>query len=105
MNGDNSNGMACVRLGDVRFSKIRSALVGVLRARSFSGQDMEKVLGRLLQAMLLFRRSLSILWHCYIFIHDSYLRKQPLWDSVRREILLALRLLPMFVSWWFATFV
>ena len=59
------------------------------------GRDLEHILGHLIHIFTLKRELLSIFHATYSFIKGSYLRRQPLWASVARELRWALALLPL----------
>ncbi|CAK0809115.1 unnamed protein product [Prorocentrum cordatum] len=59
------------------------------------GRDLEHILGHLIHIFTLKRELLSIFNATYSFIKGSYLRRQPLWASVVRELRWVLALLPL----------
>ena len=59
-----------------------------------TGQEVEHYLGHLVSIVMLRREFLSLLHAVYVFVKDSYTRRQPLWPSVARELRWVFSLLP-----------
>ena len=79
-----------------RYWKIAFALDWVLGPSSkVTGREVEKLLGHLVSVMMLCRELLSIFQNVYDFARLSYVRRQPLWPSARKELQGARLLLPL----------
>eukprot|EP00974_Lingulodinium_polyedra_P022811 2202843-Lingulodinium_polyedra.AAC.1 len=70
----------------------------VRRGFACAGQELEKVVGHLIRILALRREFLCLLHAVYQFIQRSYLRRQPLWSSARKELAAVLALLPKVVA-------
>ena len=58
------------------------------------GREVEILVGHLTHLLTLRREMLSIFSSVYVFIRESYLRRQPLWGSVFLELRWIYALLP-----------
>ena len=74
---------------------LRSALKWLGSGVRVSGRQVECLLGHYVFEVLYSRGALSVFRSLYTFVHDSYMYKQPLWESARREALIAAGLLPL----------
>ena len=63
-----------------------------------SGQQLESFVGVFMHVAVLRSEILAVLSSTYRFIQDSYLKKQPLWNSVQKEMRWIWSLLPLLVA-------
>ena len=96
------------RIADKRFWRVKLALDWILvEGRRCTGKEIEKLLGHLTSILLLRRELLSLLHASYLYVSRSYLKRQPLWPSVREELRQARDLLPTIMGFmdlsWHAT--
>jgi hypothetical protein len=78
-----------------RLTKVRNALVPLIRGRPTTGAELEHVLGHVLTIALLQGFTLSFLVHTYVFVRQSYQTRTRLWPSVRRELMHLRAVLPL----------
>jgi len=79
----------------VKFWRVALALRHMLRpCFTCTGADLEIFVGHLVALFTIRREFYSLLHAVYAFIHRSYLRRQPLWASVRAELQNCYALLP-----------
>ena len=83
------------RVSRKRAWRLALAIRSLLAAQEVSGKTLEHVIGHFTWAALARRETLCLIQHCYSFIKSNYLKKAPLWDSVRKELLWAHHLLPL----------
>ena len=78
-----------------KIAKLKAASQWFKPGRRVSGRQLEVIIGLFTHEFLFNRGALSIFRAAYTFIQDSYYFKQPLWDSVAREIIVAGNVLPL----------
>ena len=84
-----------IRLKAARAWKLRAAAQHLLRRRVVCGRVVEVIVGHSTYAFLLNRSLLSVFAATYKFIRSAYVVAEKLWPSVRRELEMAMGLLPM----------
>ena len=84
-----------IRLKPVRAWKLRQAVKHLLKRRTVSGRFVEVLFGHFTYAFLLNRCMLSVFSSIYRFMRKAYVVAEPLWPSVRRELEIAVGLLPL----------
>lgn len=75
--------------------KLLQSTIAVLQAGVCTGTGLAHLVGRWTWCMLVRRPSLSVFQHVYRFITVADNRRFNLWPSVRRELLMAIGLLPL----------
>ncbi|CAK0822786.1 unnamed protein product [Prorocentrum cordatum] len=79
-----------------RFWRSKLASDYLLEARpSITGQELERFVGHVTALFSLSPELLCLMEKVYVFIHESYTRRQPLWPSVHREVRWIRALLPL----------
>ena len=78
-----------------KLHNLRATTKWMSSGRRVSGQQVEVLLGLFTHEFLYNRSAFSVFRAAYTFVQKSYYVKQPLWDSVAREFLVAGFLLPL----------
>ena len=80
---------------DQRPSETDRALLACSSRPSLSGAELQVIVGHMTVRALLRRGLMGIMRHVYVFIENSYDRRQRLWPSVVRELELFRNLMPL----------
>lgn len=78
--------------------RLERALWALSTRPYISGEQLQMVIGHITVRCLLNRGIMCILRHAYVFVEQSYTRRQRLWKSVASEMELIRALLPLAVS-------
>ena len=81
-----------------RVQLLQAAFRHVAGGAYVSGEQIEVLIGHYISEALIFRPALAVLRALYSFVTDSYHFKQPLWMSCRREALIVVGILPLFIA-------
>lgn len=75
--------------------RLDRALRQLVQRPFINGEQLQVVVGHLTCRALIHRGLMSVLRHCYVFIEQSYDRRQRLWPSVAKELELFRVLMPL----------
>ncbi|CAK0796418.1 unnamed protein product, partial [Prorocentrum cordatum] len=86
----------CWQVSGRRLWRLYGALEHLLSSRrvKVSGQELERLIGHIVAALMVRREGLALLHSSYEFVQASYTKRQPLWKSVLRELGWVKALLP-----------